>query len=187
MEAGFDEEGITGPTGVEAGFDGETGATGVEAGFDDGITGPTGVEAEGVVVQGVVVVEGGMIGPTGVCETGAEGTEIGPVGPAGPNGCVPLWHPQFLGGASATLITAGTGTAGFTGAGSANAAPEEGYTVPFSEHDASPVVVLVWKQRAADFRPTGGRDESPSAQEESVPTLFVQWTMRACESESPAQ
>lgn len=80
-----------------------------------GWIGATGVEAGG----GGTGCEGGMIGATGVPDGGETGGAIGPVGPAGPRGCVPLWHPQSLGGVSAILITAGIGNVGLTGAGRA--------------------------------------------------------------------
>jgi hypothetical protein len=69
----------------------------------------------------------GCTGATGVLAGGGlGGGAMGLVGPAGPSGSVLLWQLQFLGGVSATLITAGTGTDGFAGAGSANGEPEVG-------------------------------------------------------------
>jgi hypothetical protein len=84
-----------------------------------GWIGETGVDAGG----GATGCDGGIIGETGVPLGGETGGAIGPVGPAGPRGCVPLWHPQSVGGLSAMLMTAGIGSAGFTGAGRAAGPP----------------------------------------------------------------
>jgi hypothetical protein len=59
--------------------------------------------------------------------------------------------------------------------------------VPLIEHAASADIVDVWKQSAADLRPTGGREDNSPVQHDATPTLSLQWTMIDCLRESPAQ
>jgi hypothetical protein len=127
------------------------------------------------------------MGATGVPLGGETGGIMGPVGPAGPSGCVPLWQPQFAGGLSPMLTTAGMGSVGLEGAGRAAGPPLGGYIVPFRAQLASPVVVVVWKHRAVGLRPRGGREESSDVQQDIVAMPLTQCAMKDWANESPMQ